>query len=211
YTNNIVYMLGSTTNTINNYTIRSDNPNFESINGLIYTEDLKTLIACPMNRKKVTVIDGVETILSAFQQNQNSTSVGPIGSKADIQIPNSVKKINSSFYIMPSLKWIELWDGLETIDGQTFSFSNNHNAIYIPKTVINIPKYYDNYNKKYCSIFLSAQNGLHIYCERQTTDTEYLGTVYNWADIWNCRYFTSEQLSTSWNISREWFRNNCEN
>ncbi|MBR0519102.1 leucine-rich repeat protein, partial [bacterium] len=213
YKNGVIF----TYSTINlkNYTIRSDNPTFDSIDGVIYTEDHKTLVICPMNKQKVKILDGTENIYaSSFLNNSVITSVGPYDSNADILVPNSVKSIQTScFYSCTNLKWIEFNDNLEFIPAHIALGASNLRAIYLPKSVTQIGTSYDAHENHYFSFVVGCPN-VSIYCERKSTDTNYLGTAYNWPSIWNYRNPTSSSANPApvyYDISREWFRTNCEN
>ena len=192
---------------LTNYTIRSDNPHFDSIDGVIYTEDHKRLIACPMNKTKVKILDGTTSIAnSAFSQNQ-STTIGPINSGASIEVPNTVKSITgNSFGDMKNLKWCELWDGLESISYNVFNGSSNLKSIYIPQTVTSIQTYYRNASEGgIASSFLQYCYSASAYCEVSSKPT-------NWYNYWNSRDDNHGSIApTSWNVTREWFKNNCEN
>ncbi|MBR0518214.1 Ig-like domain-containing protein, partial [bacterium] len=198
---------GSTQYVIN-YTIRSDNPNFDSIDGVVYTENHKSLIVCPRSKTKVNVLEGTEKIVAGAFDYNKANSIGPIDSEADIKFPSSVYYITHCFRQMPNITWAELWEGLEESYGDSFGNCTKLKSIYIPATMKtiatwnnDIPSYYDmavqRYNVKYyCSVSnrpsgWSARWNSSVYTSTNTTNTSY--------------------LPVQWNVSREWFRANCEN
>ena len=193
---------------VTNYTIRSDNPNFDSIDGVVYTENHKSLIVCPRSKTKVNVLEGTEKIVAGAFDYNKANSIGPIDSDADIRFPSSVYYITHCFRQMPNIKWAELWEGLEESYGDSFGNCTKLQSIYIPATMKtiatwnnDIPNYYDmavqSYNVKY-------------YCAVSTRPS-------GWSARWNSSaYTTTNTTSTSylpvqWGVTREWFRKNCEN
>ena len=188
---------------LKNYTIRSDNPNFDSINGIIYNESHTELLVSPTNKTNIIIPEGVKTIKDkAFEQNI-SKSVGPYDSDADIKIPNSVTTLGwASLYNMPNLEWAELWDGLITIETQEFNNSVNLKSLYIPSSVTNMPTFYDSYYGGYSSILYAASNNLAIYCQSTSQPS-------GWSTYWNARSWNgSNRAPVTWGVSRETYRNN---
>ena len=125
-----------------NINIRSDNPHFESIEGVIYSEDLKTLYLCPTNKTQMRILDTCITINErAFEYNQ-TTSAGPEGSGADIIIPNSVTTLKTDVFVHePNIVWIELPSSVKTIHPIFACFDFLHpkfKSMFVPSSVTTI-------------------------------------------------------------------------
>ncbi|MBQ3821545.1 MAG: leucine-rich repeat domain-containing protein [Thermoguttaceae bacterium] len=90
------------------------NPHFCSIDGVLYTKDVKTLVRVPCRRQKeVTVPPGVETVGPSACKNCIFTS---------IVLPDSVTTIeDKAFFMCPSLQSVNLGAGVETIGKQAFN------------------------------------------------------------------------------------------
>ena len=182
---------------LNNIEIDSDNPYYTSVDGVVYSKDMKTLYYCPNNKTQLVIPNTVTEIDSYAFFGNKCTSVGPVGSGADIQIPNSVKTIGDyCFASTKNLVWLELPDGLQEI-GYAFagiyinpvnrtefetgsSFNFNLNQINYNQTT-NIRNYYSALKSVY--IPSSATNNLgnslalfraevHFYFEEALYDTE---------------------------------------
>ena len=186
-----------------NYTIRSDNPTFDSVDGIIYLENHEKLVICPQNKTKVKIEDTVTDIAAfAFQFNE-STSIGPVGSGADIEVPNTVKSIHSgSLEQMPNLVWCEFWDGLELSESCPLHYCQNLKSVFIPKTVTTIKEELDSPTNTYYNLAFNSPN-VNFYCERKSSDTG-----YNWSSYWNARGNRSNLAPVTWNVSRTTYRNN---
>ena len=193
-----------------NYTIRSDNPNFDSIDGVIYTEDHKEVVVCPTNKTNVNIINGVTQINPDSFVGNKSISIGPYDSGADIKIPNSVITLNTyCFGAMPNLIWVELWDGLKTNNGHSIANCGNLQSIYIPSSVTTITKVSDGVN--YCDI-VTNDTKAKLYCEPSSQPS-------GWATYWNgitAMPIASNTITTkpttlapiTWGVSRSTYRNN---
>ena len=195
---------------ITNYTIRSDNPNLDSIDGIVYSEDHTELIVCPMNKTKVRILDGTKRLqLDSFTANQNITSIGPVDSDADILVPNSVTNIDDRpFGQMHNLKWVEFWTGFETVEGRwTFESCNNLKYVFLPNTLKTI-------NRGNSTRTEPTQGTMFGYCNSSSI-TIYIESNVNingWDSWWNSKTDDgANNAPTNWNVSREWFRTNCEN
>ena len=163
---------------LTNVNIRVDNPFFESIDGVIYSEDLKTLILVPTNKIGFSVLNSVETISNRAMEFHQGQSVGAEGSESEVILPNSIRKIETHVWAQcPNLLWLELPNGVTTIQPLTCgSTGNNLRGIFIPNTVTQI-------------LAGDATSG-------NTTDlNDNCGTVYYESN----------------GVTREWFRENCEN
>ena len=126
---------------LTNVNIRSDNPHYTSIDGVIYSKNLTTLYLCPTNKTRWSVPNHVTRIANqAFEFNQ-TTSFGPAGSNADIILPNTIKSIGvAAFAQEANLKWIELPDGVTTFDvpdniGDYGAVNQVLHSIFVPNSV----------------------------------------------------------------------------
>ena len=195
---------------IKNYTIRSDNLNFDSIDGIIYSEANsegihETLIICPTNKTGIRIPNGVKHIKSCGFQYNISSSIGPIDSNADIEFPQTLKSIEShAFGSMPNLVWCEFWDGLETTYGATFCGTTSIRSLYIPDSLTTITQGYDSAYSFYYSILLDCSN-VTVYCQTNAQPS-------GWSTYWNASGKNgSDRRPYNWNISRETYRSNYRN
>lgn len=91
-----------------------DNPDFKSIDGILYTKDGKTLIKCPtMKTGDITVPEGVDTIkANAFYSSHIES----------LKLPDSLKDIETqAFAFCRHLKNIDFGNGIAKIEGD-FAF-----------------------------------------------------------------------------------------
>ncbi|MBR0518327.1 hypothetical protein IJJ97_00890, partial [bacterium] len=187
---------------ITNLTIRSDNPFFDSIDGIIYTEaddngNHESLVYPPTNKTKIRVLDGTKNI-NGCMYNQ-SRSAGPIGSGADIEMPNSI--IYASFSWMDNLKWVEFTEGTQTLNIDDCS---NCTSVFLPKTITTIPKSYNSESRQWSTPFWYSIN-IVFYVEPGVNTS-------GWADIWNsARENGTYMRPVNWNISREDYETNYRN
>lgn len=131
--------------------VDSDNDNFTSVSGILYSKDMKRLIYCPMNLKEsnIAIPEGVEVIGdSAFKGNVNITSVhlpetvSIIESNAfhgcsNLETINllKVKYIGTyAFSSCPKLTFVELSQELETLETSVFK-NCGFEKMVIPKSV----------------------------------------------------------------------------
>ena len=117
-------------------TVAEDNPCYKMEDGILYTADLKTLIAYPAGKteKKFTVQDGVEKIGdSAFHVNANLEQ---------IYLPDTVKQIGAdAFYGASALKEIRMPDGLESIGDGAFYQAGKLKELVVPQTVTSVGQF----------------------------------------------------------------------
>lgn len=227
--------------TLMNYIIRTENPHFDSVDGVIYNEDHTILVACPMNKQKIKVLDGCEIFEEcAFDGNSAIKSVGPIGSGADVEVPSSVTTLYCRTFRITTLEWIEFWDGLtcfgypdieQTPDGtgehakditsdvnangsQIFKDCKKLKFVYIPASVTKMGYTYNAQNKKFESFAQGADAKTQLYCEIEEPENGLYPD--GWNKFWNSRGGGDTKslvnpITPTWNVSREWFRANCEN
>lgn len=92
-------------------------PDFEEVDGVIYTKDRKVLVTCSTSKKHVEVLDGTEVIsASAFIQ-------------CDIEeviFPDSLKTIGEMAFVnCEMLKSVKFGNGLKVIDTSAFAWCRN--------------------------------------------------------------------------------------
>lgn len=120
-------------------------PDFEEIDGVIYTKDRKTLVACSMPKKHVEVLDGTEAIsINAFTQ-------------CDIEeviFPDSLKTIGEmAFADCEMLKNVKFGNGLKVIDRSAFSWCHNLKHVDFPPSLEYIGK---------CALFGSGLQEINL-------------------------------------------------
>lgn len=110
------------------------NPVYTSVNGVIYTKDMATIIAYPVanSQNEYAIIDGTTDIYGAsFSSAENLYS---------ILIPNSVVEIgNSAFFGCDGLKSVDIPESVQKIGSQAFDYCRNLTKVYFhsptpPKT-----------------------------------------------------------------------------
>jgi len=112
--------------------VDNDNPNYSSLEGVLFNKNKTTLICCPGGKTgKYVIPNGVVTIFeSAFLECNKIT---------EIEIPNSVSSIMSrAFENCFSLASITLPSGINSIERRTFSSCYSLSSINIPNTVKSI-------------------------------------------------------------------------
>ncbi|MCH5235576.1 MAG: leucine-rich repeat domain-containing protein [Muribaculaceae bacterium] len=116
----------SSCKSLNSIKVDSQNPNFSSLNGILYDKDYTLLISCPATKTEVTVPESVKEI-----GNYAFTNC-PL---AEIVLPVSVTKIgDEAFYGCQLLSNVILSDSLQTIGEGAFNYCAFSN-INIPESV----------------------------------------------------------------------------
>lgn len=114
------------------------NPNFKSVDGVVYTKDGKILVAYPAAKKGAFVIpDGVTSIQQgAFQCAQISS----------LTVPEGVTEISvTAFCLCPNLESVTLPESLTKIDKMAFQGPNKLTSVTIPASVTSIdPQAFEN-------------------------------------------------------------------
>ena len=136
--------------------VSPDNKNYSSIDGVLFSGDMSTLLAYPIGNKRstYTVPDSVTSIIEvAFSECTNlekiiiSDGVTSIGRSAfssckklrEITIPDSVTEIESyAFYYCPSLSKVKLSNNLTNTGFMTFANCSSLAEIVIPDSVTSI-------------------------------------------------------------------------
>lgn len=114
--------------------VAADNPNYTSVDGVLFSKDMKTLLCYPIAKEtennSYTIPDGVKTIGSyAFY----ASNLG------QILFPDSVETIESySFYICGALQNVTLPPHLKTIGRSAFSNCREMTSIVIPASVTSV-------------------------------------------------------------------------
>lgn len=114
--------------------VNPDNPNYKSIDGIVYSLDETKVILCPQGRKgKVIIRDGVECILqTAFRHTQIS----------EIVFPESLKQISAhAFANCMNLTALKCNDGLEFIGAYAFFGCTHIQDVYLGKSLKSIKEY----------------------------------------------------------------------
>lgn len=106
-------------------------PDFEEVDGVIYTKDRKVLVTCSTSKKHVEVLDGTEVISeSAFIQCNIE----------EVIFPDSLKTIGEmAFTSCEMLKIVKFGNGLNVIDRYAFAWC--HNLKYVDFT--SLPEHID--------------------------------------------------------------------
>lgn len=110
--------------------VSPDSKSFRSVDGILYSKDGKTLVACPTGKTEVKFADGVTEIQQgAFQGCNQITSIA---------IPDSITKLPvDAFALCPKLKSITLPDTMTQIGQWAFQYSAI-TEIAIPESVTSI-------------------------------------------------------------------------
>ena len=108
-----------------------NNPNYTSIDGVLYKKDITTLISCPGSKTSISIPNSVTSIEeSAFSGCSSLTS---------ITIPNSVTSIgNSAFWNCSSLTSITIPNSVTYIGSWAFAYCSSLTSISIPNSVTSI-------------------------------------------------------------------------
>ena len=137
-------------------TVSPDNKNYVSVDGVLFTKNMSTLVAYPAGNKRSTYIvpDSVTEIgnsafyrctsLSKVKLSNGLAKIGDIAfrdckSLKEITIPDSVTEIgNYAFDYCTSLSKVKLSNGLTKIGDSAFSDCKNLTEITIPDSVTEI-------------------------------------------------------------------------
>lgn len=111
--------------------VDKENEHFTSVDGVLYTKDMKKLIVYPIKKVEVsyTIPEGVERIgKCAFYKNEALT---------EITLPSTLKEIGDmAFFKCENIGLVTLPDGLEKIGSDAFSYCQGMTPVmYIPDSV----------------------------------------------------------------------------
>lgn len=156
----VTYISDSAFNNIDSVTefvVSNDNPNFSSKNGMLFNKDLTELIRCPPAIKSFDIPDSVITIgINAFvgckflDVMTIPSSVTTINADAfincksltEVTIPDNVRYLGPSvFHGCSGLTKVTLGSGIDAIHGSAFYGCINLRSITIPDTVKKIGDY----------------------------------------------------------------------
>lgn len=117
------------------FTVDEENESFISVDGVLYTKDMKTVVYCPPAKEgEYKVLDGVESVRSKVFYK--------CGKLTKVILPESVKAIEEkAFFRCEAMAEINLPDTLETIGLDAFSYCYGLTEITIPKNVNTIGNY----------------------------------------------------------------------
>lgn len=113
------------------------NEYYTSVDGVLYTKDMKTLLAYPLKKENTayTIPKGVERVGScAFYKNSTLTK---------IDLPETLKEIGDmAFFKCENISLVTLPDGLEKIGSDAFSYCHSMEpVIFIPESVKEIDSF----------------------------------------------------------------------
>lgn len=134
------------------FIVDDNNENYASVNGVVFSKDLKTLVAYPagIDSTVYDIPEGTETVgRFAFWGNEHLTDVnipegvtsieesGFNGVKiADLRLPQSLKTIGRvAFGSNSSISIINIPDGVDSIADMAFFACNNVDSLYLGKSV----------------------------------------------------------------------------
>lgn len=133
---------------ITEFSVDEENPYFSDVDGVIFTEDMKTLLFYPpsggiktekdtegneFKSISYTIPEGVETIRTkAFYKCYDLRNV---------TLPQSLKNIEEKAFFRCNLQTITLPDGLEFIGKDAFAFCEQAKEVTIPASVKQIDEY----------------------------------------------------------------------
>ena len=110
--------------------IRADNPNYVSIDGVLYTRDGKTLVTYPAGKSGTTytVQDGVQVIANnAFDRARSLT---------EINLPSTLKEVKTSaFRECNALQQMVYPRGVTSIAGSVMDNCNSMTSVTLPSTL----------------------------------------------------------------------------
>ncbi len=113
-------------------TVNPDNPNYASVDGVLYNKNITTLIECPGGRTGAFTVPSSVTSIRGWSCNDCPLLTA-------VNIPDSVDSIgDSSFRLCNSLTSLNISGAITFIGNQTFSLCNSLRSITIPANVTTI-------------------------------------------------------------------------
>lgn len=106
------------------------NPAYTSVDGVIYTKDMSTIVAYPVanNQNSYTIVDGTTIIYG-----ESFTSASNLYS---VFIPNSVVQIGScAFFSCKGLQSVDIPESVQKIGSQAFDYCSNLTEVYMHSLV----------------------------------------------------------------------------
>ena len=150
-------------------TVSENNSCFCSLDGVLYTKDMKTLVLCPLCKSSITIPESVTCIgehafAGCFQITEIKFPAHLTAIKSyafhgcgirEALIPESVKNIeNGAFYCCRNLSIIKLPDGITEIAGYTFDGCHDLTEVSIPDGVTKIGSYAFDSCAKLSAVFI---------------------------------------------------------
>lgn len=118
------------------FDVDADNQTYCSVDGVLFTKDMKTLVRYPQGKEGTTYV--IPSTVEKIEKNAFSACKN----LEFIDIPSSVNTIESgAFSSCSNLKQIELPNGITTIGDSTFSGCKALESINIPTSVTSIGNY----------------------------------------------------------------------
>lgn len=129
------------------------NPNYASIDSVLYNKDITTLLTCPAEKTTIEIPNTVTTInglsfmdgkISSLEIPESVTTIGPMAflqckELSSVTIPNSVTSIhNGAFEECSKLKSVVLPNSIDSIDFSTFKGCSSLTSVEIPISVTRI-------------------------------------------------------------------------
>ncbi len=117
------------------FNVSAENESFCSVDGVIYTKDMKTIVFCPNTKEgEYKVADGVEIIRSkAFYKCNKLTK---------ITLPETVKTIEEkAFFRCEAVAELNLPKSLQTIGKDAFAYCYGLTVIAVPASIKTIDEY----------------------------------------------------------------------
>lgn len=135
------------------FNVAEGNPYYTSVDGVLYTKDMKTLVRWPQHKATGTAVipDGVETLAAG-------SLIG--GEFTNIQLPATLKDIEywrvlngsksySPFYACVFLKSLALPDGITRVDGEFLRYNTSLESLTMPRSLTYIGGDCDNFTRLY--------------------------------------------------------------
>lgn len=123
------HVAGGYFNGTENIFVDAENEHYTSVNGVLYTKDMKTIVSCPTKKtwSSYTIPDTVTEIYPyAFARCENLKY---------ITIPNSIQKIGNDAFYDCDLRTISIPEGITEIETSAFEYNSNLKTINLPSTI----------------------------------------------------------------------------
>lgn len=84
-----------------------------------------TFLECTSIATTPPILGNIELLSSTFRECLSITSVGPVGSGADVEIPNNITALDHTFYLCSNLSNVIIPNGVTTIGDSSFRNCSN--------------------------------------------------------------------------------------
>ena len=134
-----------------NYYVNDTHPTLKSIDGVLYSKDLSTIVGFPIGRRvEYSILDGTKVIKEGAFKTSNVTGVTlpesiEVIEKSTFELAKRLRKINipskvkeikeSTFDTCSVLKEISFSEGLEKIEYRAFWQCSNINSLTLPNSL----------------------------------------------------------------------------